>query len=630
MEPHSHVGPYEILEPLGAGGMGEVYRARDTRLDRDVAIKVLPADVAGSADRLARLRREARLLAQLSHQHVAQVHGVEEHDGTFFVVMELAPGETLDERMRGRGALPLAEVLPIAEQLCRGLAAAHAQGIVHRDLKPSNITVAEDASGRLSVKILDFGLAKAFSNSEDTTGLTSSPTELAATRDGVIQGTAPYMSPEQARGKAADQRTDVWAFGTVLYEMLAGRRAFDGATVSDVIAAILQREADLGALRHDVPPEMHRVLRRCLAKDPDDRLRDMADVRLAIADSLEAPFAAAGPAVAGEGRSFGVGLALAGMVVAALAGAWGARAWSPEPQKPVTRLAIPLPKGHLLTSPPAISADGRTIAYATSATPSGSTQVYVRRLEEGEARLVPGPDNGEYPQLSSDGTEVVFNRNGALWKAATAGGAPSELMASPTGFGSVWISPSEMLVAPALDRLVRVSTTDGTFAPATEVDRLAGEYAHTWPQVLAGGRMALFRVWGVGEVNGTALLDLESGERRLIAPHRYGFYTGNGALAVIDNTSNTLRAARLDLTGTDTLSGEIPVLEGFYWGVGDNREWLSFSETGTLVYARGDPADRRFVWTDGRGNEELIDPARRVNIDPKLSFDGTKIVFRDT
>jgi len=328
---------------------------------------------------------------------------------------------------------------------------------------------------------------------------------VAATREGVIQGTAPYMSPEQARGKAADQRTDAWAFGCVLYEMLTGNRAFTGETVSDVLAAILQTEPDLGKLPSDTPAGFRRLLQRCLAKDAEQRLRNLSDIRLQLRDALREAAAPGTPAAARSSITRTVILTAAAMLVAALAGVWAAGQRA-TPSGLVTRLAIPLPTGHLLTSPPAISADGRTIAYA--ATDTGASRIFVRRLEEDVARLVPGTDGAEYPALSFDGSEIVFNRNGVLWKAATAGGAPAEVIDAATGFGSVWMSPTELLISPALDRLVRVSTVDGSWEPMTEVDREGGEYAHTWPQVLPGGKLVVLNVWGDLDSRGTALLDL--------------------------------------------------------------------------------------------------------------------------
>jgi len=318
------LGAYRILEKLGEGGMGEVYLAEDSRLGRKVAIKVLPPAFATDVERLARLRREAQLLAQLSHQNIAQLYGLEEHDGTWFLVMELAAGETLEERIRLNGPLPLTEALPIATQLCAGLAAAHDQGIVHRDLKPANIVVAEDSAGALSVKILDFGLAKSTAETNDIR-LSTSPTEIAATRDGVIQGTAPYMSPEQARGKPADRRTDLWAFGCVLYEMLTARRAFDGETVSDVITAILSSEPDAAALSGSLPPALRRLLRRCLEKDPDLRLRDVGDARLELREAVDeivgGAVLAGAPPTAGRQGGFWVAAALT-LGIALAAGIW--------------------------------------------------------------------------------------------------------------------------------------------------------------------------------------------------------------------------------------------------------------------------------------------------------------------
>jgi len=626
----SELGAYHVLDKLGAGGMGEVYLAEDTRLGRKVAIKVLPEAFATDVERLGRLRREAQLLAQLSHQNIAQLYGLEEHAGTWFLVMELAPGETLAERIDDIGPLPLTEALPIATQLCAGLAAAHDQGIVHRDLKPANIVVAEDSAGGLRVKILDFGLAKSVAESTST-GLSTSPTEIAATRDGVIQGTAPYMSPEQARGKPADRRTDVWAFGCVLYEMLSARRAFDGETVSDVITAILSAEPDAAALPAGLPPALRRLLRRCLEKDPDLRLRDVGDARLELRDAVGE---IGGVAVTDSPRPgrWGAGVALVAMLAAALVGAWAARQWAaaPEQARPVSRLSIALPPGHMLRGAPAISADGRTIAYPAAAARAGASQIYVRALDDAEPRAIAGSEGGEEPSLSADGSQIAFAMNGALWLAAVAGGSPVELASAREPFGSSWISDGEILHSPRLGGgLVRQSLGDGDPVVVTEVGLDRGEYAHGWPQVLPGGQQAIFHVWGNPAARGTSLLQLDDATTRVLAQNQFGFYTTSGVLAVVDFVSNTLRAGRLDLTSDERLAGAVPVLEGFYWSNESGSAWLAFSDTGTLVYARGDPSNRRLVWVDATGQTTLVDADRRISVDPVLSFDGTRIVFRE-
>src|SRR5262245_48320326 len=333
----TRIGPYHIVAPLGAGGMGEVFRARDTTLERDVAVKILPRAVVDDADRRARFEREARILASLNHPHIAAIYGVEQGDGVHALVLELVDGETLADRLRA-GALPVREALAIARQIADALDAAHEKGIVHRDLKPANIAIARSDV----VKVLDFGLAKAGGDGS-TEGLTHSPTvTVAGTRGGVVLGTAPYMSPEQARGKSVDKRADVWAFGCVVFEMLAGRAAFRGDTVSDVIVAILDREPDWRLLPADMPPALVRLLRRCLEKDPKRQLHDIADARLEIDDLVIAPAEIRdGPSPAGRPTAalwIGSGL-IAGALLTGVAVRFLAR---PSPTA-VTRFTITLP-----------------------------------------------------------------------------------------------------------------------------------------------------------------------------------------------------------------------------------------------------------------------------------------------
>jgi len=383
LAPGSRLGAYEIVSPIGAGGMGEVYRAHDTRLGRDVAVKVLPAAFVVDAERLARFEREARLLASLNHPHIAQIYGLETSP-TAFIVMELVAGETLADRLRSapgsrtRG-MPIAESLGIARQIVDALDAAHERGIVHRDLKPANVALTADGS----VKVLDFGLAKAESAAAGGFELTHSPTVIAPTVDGVLLGTAPYMSPEQARGKPVDKRADIWAFGCVLYEMLTGRRAFDGETMSDAIAAILERTPDWTKLPAETPTAVRSLLDRCLQKDPRRRLRDIGDA----AHDLDGDEASARqqPATNTSGyRSWALPLALgalAGIGAAAIGGA--ALASRRGPEAPSFARVVRLTSGTAREVAPVISPDGKWVAYLSDA--GGPGNVWVKFIAGGEA-----------------------------------------------------------------------------------------------------------------------------------------------------------------------------------------------------------------------------------------------------
>jgi serine/threonine protein kinase len=403
----TRLGPYEILSPLGAGGMGEVYRARDTKLDRDVAIKVLPEAFAADPDRIARFQREARTLASLNHPNIAIIHGLEQAGDVHALVMELVEGDDLSQRI-ARGPIPLDEALPIARQMCEALEAAHELGIIHRDLKPANIKVTPDGV----VKVLDFGLAKLTEASTGTGGspaaLSMSPTlSLHATMSGVILGTAAYMSPEQARGKTVDKRADIWAFGAVLYEMLTGRRAFDDEDVSMTLSKVLQREPDFDALPPTVPARVSQALRVCLRKDPKQRAGDIRDVRLALEGAFETTVpGTAAPAPAIQPRPLwrrALPVVAAAVVASALV---GAAAWmlKPTPPSPVTRFALALGEGQQIqlvsNQGLAFSPDGTQLVYVVN------NQLYLR-VHVGPRRIIrqQGPIS---PVFSPDGRSIAF------------------------------------------------------------------------------------------------------------------------------------------------------------------------------------------------------------------------------
>ncbi len=414
MEPGTRLGHYEILAPLGEGGMGAVYRARDTTLERDVAIKVLPEGWASDPDRLARFEREAKLLASVNHPNIATIHGFEEFDGVRFIAMEVAEGKSLADRITADGRIRPDEALDIARQIALALEAAHAAGVIHRDMKPANVHVAADGT----VKVLDLGLAKAYeedgSASEASQKLSESPTMMEATRAGVIMGTAPYMSPEQARGKPVDKRTDIWSFGCVLLEMLTGQPTFAGETVSDVIAAILEREPDWDAVPDDVPWRIVDLLRQCLVKNADGRLHDIADARIGIVTAIADPEGGDAPPARSDQaaklswrRAIPTPVAAAMVVVAAVA-VWVATLGSSgSPAPPMTtKLTVELPSYVQLQaggapSPLAISPDGRHLVYG--AQEAGVYRLYLRRLDELSATPLTGSEGGYNPFFSPDG-----------------------------------------------------------------------------------------------------------------------------------------------------------------------------------------------------------------------------------
>ena len=440
------LGPYAVTAKIGEGGMGEVYRARDTKLDRDVALKVLPEAFTSDPDRLARFEREAKVLASLNHPNIGHIYGLEEAEGQKALVLELIEGPTLADRI-AQGPIPIDEALPIAKQIAEALEAAHEAGVIHRDLKPANIKVREDGT----VKVLDFGLAKAVLGGSSGSDPSQSPTvTAAATASGVILGTAAYMSPEQARGKPVDKRSDIWSFGCVLYETLTGRVAFRGETLSDTVVQILDREPDWTALPAGTPPVADRLLRRCLNKDSRKRLRDIGDARVELDEALAAP---AGAESASVSESLGAGsvgsvptlqrralpwvAAGAAVVAAGLAG-WVLRS-VPVPAAP-DAFAVTLPEGTSLSGriPAALSPDGRTLVYIGGR--DGVTRLYRRPMDQVDALPIADTDGARAPFFSPDGEWVCFTVGSALMRVRLAGGTAETVCIFPVpgGFSAGW------------------------------------------------------------------------------------------------------------------------------------------------------------------------------------------------
>jgi serine/threonine protein kinase/dipeptidyl aminopeptidase/acylaminoacyl peptidase len=461
---------YRIDSKLGEGGMGEVYCAHDERLDRDVAIKVLPEEVAQDEARLARFEREAKLLASLSHQNIATLYGLEEHEGQRFLVMELAEGETLAERIK-KGAIPVDDALPIALQIAEGLEAAHEQGIIHRDLKPANVMLSPEGK----VKVLDFGLAKAWAPDEGDAELTHSPTLTAQmTAAGVLLGTAAYMSPEQARGKPVDKRADIWAFGCVLYEMLTGRRAFDGDTVTDVLAAVVRTEPDWSLLP-GLPVRVRRTLERCLVREPKDRLRDIGEARIALGTTTtEEPEEAAPDS--GRRRRVRRSLFITGGIVLAATLVAGLIGWSlkPTPYQPVRRFELLVDDLQVdFVRSVLISPDGSKILIPSQG------RLWIRDLMVLDSREVPGSSNSEFCCWSPDGSHVAFLAGGRVWKAPSDGGSSSPVATVPADVGGsgglAWTATGQILVTGGAETgILQVSDQGGEFReilPLDEHDR---------------------------------------------------------------------------------------------------------------------------------------------------------------
>ena len=636
----ARLGAYELVSPLGAGGMGEVWRATDTRLGRDVALKFLPAASGSSLDRLARFEREARLLASLSHPNIATVFGLEEVDGQRLLAMELVPGEELAERLK-RGPIPLGEALLIAGQIAGAVEEAHDHGVVHRDLKPGNVKLTPDGK----IKVLDFGLAKVWSGDVEAAAssdpaVSESPT-LAhpGTMAGVLLGTAAYMSPEQARGKGVDKRADIWSFGVVLYEMLAGKGPFEADTLSDVLVAVLTREPDWQALPAAVPAGVRDLLKRCLERSPKNRLHDIADARIEIQEALEA--LSKEPAGTTAKRSWGRRFTRAvpwGLCVLALAfGAWGFLRPPPPAPRLRARLAVPLPESarvrFMVGSSVALSPDGSTLVYT-----GAPNQLFIRPLDSPEAIPIRGSENGHSPFFSPDGKWVGFFGGGSLKKIPAEGGLATALSAAATGYGGSWgrdRTAETIVFAPTpFSGLLHLSPDGG---PARALTTLApGERSHRWPQVLPDGSAVLFTVYRDPgfENSSIAVLSLKTGERRtLVDGGGYGRYVRGNAVAGPDYLvwaqggellAAPFDAARLQITGP-------PV--AFQDGVANNptnaSAQFSFSNEGSLAYLPGGEwgkeEEQPLLWVDRKGGNRPIGAARRNFSNPRLSPDGRRL-----
>jgi len=606
---------YEIVGPLGAGGMGEVYRARDTRLARDVAIKILPIGLAADPDRLARFEREARVLASLNHPNIAAIYGVEQAGDTRAIVLELVEGEDLSVHLHGQ-RLRADEATAIAAQIAAALDAAHERGIVHRDLKPANIRVTPDGT----VKVLDFGIAKPGADGSSS-NLTHSPTTIGPTADGTLLGTAPYMSPEQARGKAVDKRTDIWAFGCVLFEMVTGRKAFAGETTSDVIAAILQGEPDWSAVPAGTPDGLRALLERCLDKDPKRRLRDIADA----VPYLESRAGAAPPV----GRSApwtaiaGVGVACALLGAAAAASLLRGRAPSaPGSGATQGRMTFSLPA--IATPTLAISADGSTLAW-TAATRDGPLRVFARRLDQPDAVELRGTDGATLPFLAPDGRAIGFFAGGALKRVDLASASVQTLSRSAeVSLGGTW-SVNDVIIYSDRFGLRQIPAGGGESRIVVPLNKQFHENSLRYPQFLPDGRHFVYVARsGRPEESGAYLGSLDAPPRRLFSTLSKIMFAPPGYLLLV--REGALIAQPFDVAAA-RLSGEAVTLAGdvFAQTVG-LAAVFSVSDNGVLVYAPGRPDPMATLrWFD-RGGRSLgvFDGPHALN-QFRLAPDGRRV-----
>jgi serine/threonine protein kinase len=630
LAPGTRLGAYEILTLIGSGGMGEVYRATDTKLHRDVAIKVLPADVAADADRLARFEREAQVLASLNHPNIAHIHGIEDSTGVPALVMELVEGPILADRI-AKGPIPLDEALPIAKQIAEALEAAHEQGIIHRDLKPANVKVRPDGT----VKVLDFGLAKAFDPAAATAAnATLSPTlSVHVTQAGMILGSAAYMSPEQARGKPVDKRADIWAFGCVMFEMVTGTRPFDAGDTTSVLARIIEREPDWRALPPGTPGGLRSFMARCLRKDPAQRLHDIADVRILLDDvSNDRENATTVIAPTRKYREWAAWTAAAVFLGAALFIATRSSTM-PSSNEAISFPVFP-PEGNTfatslnttLSVPSfALSPDGHSLVFAAQAR-GARPQLWLRSLDQVSARPLTGTEDALSPMWSPDSRWIAFFSDGNLKKVPAAGGAVQVITQTTTDVrGGTWCPDGTILFGSGTDPILRVNAAGGAPTPVTVIDAPTEEQ-HRYPSMLIDGRHFLYTVLSqrpdqtgvyVGSLDGRT-------KKRLVHATASGVYVQPGYLLLVDGDTllgQVFDTERLELKGQPLLVAEQAGRDSAYLSA------VSTSRTGIVAYASPVFASGRLTWIDRRGKTlDSTSVPEGDYTDFRLAPDGTRLV----
>jgi len=636
----ARLGPYEIQASLGAGGMGVVYHATDTKLGRPVALKIIRAELVANEEGLRRFEREARVLASLNHPRIAAIHSIEESNGTRFLVLEYVPGPTLAERLR-RGPLSLREALQVGKQIAEALGAAHAKGIIHRDLKPANIKVSENGQ----VKVLDFGLAKSIEPERAPVAAESAPTVSVEVSQAVtVLGTAAYMSPEQACGKELDSRTDIWSFGCVLYEALTAKQVFRGQTVTEVLAAVIEREPDWQVLPSDTPPAVSILLRRCLRKDASSRLRDIGDARIELEDVLAGPPAAT-VKPGGMTRRTAIS-ALAGAAAGAAGmGVFGLSRWRNATPRSLTRFSIPLPEGNVAEASfnrrVGISPDGTHVAYNVSLAGQGintaASKFYLRSLSELEPKLVSAA--GGTPFFSPDGHWVGFFGPGSppgtiqLRKIGVGGGAPVTLCSIGPYAGGTWAADDTIYFVGAMPGgVMRIPAVGGQPKEVAKIDFDKGERMHKFPCALPGGKALLFtvstseaetfddaRIVGLNIETGQRATLVEGGTHPLYSPSGHLVYARGGNLLAI-----RFDAKRLKITGQP-----FTVLEGVLMSVNSGVANYDISTSGDLVYVPGtaDKGARTLVWVDRNGKTEPLPLPPRSYLHPRISPDMRQLAI---
>ena len=607
IEPGARLGHYQVVEAIGAGGMGEVYRARDLKLGREVAIKVLPEAFSKEDERLARFEREAKLLAQLNHPGIATLHGLEEHDGLEFLVMELVEGETLADRLRRR-PIPLESALPLFCQIAEALDAAHNKGVLHRDLKPPNIMVTEDEH----IKILDFGLAKAMVTETETE--TESPTISRGTETGVVLGTPAYMSPEQARGLSLDERSDIWSFGCVLYETLTGRTCFGGNTVSDTIASILKESPQWDGLPTTTPKALERLLRRCLQKDPRQRLRDIGDARLDIQEILDQPDLASVD-MRPRARPSMIPWAVSAVLLTVIIFLVFVGTESGDRER-LQVVSVATPPGTSVQTV-VVSPDGSALAIV-AAEREGTTSLWVRDLDSATARRLPGTEGAAYPFWSPDGRNLGFFSGSQLNKTVAQGGPVEALAEVPSARGGSWGPSGTIVLTMAGDStLFRIPETGGEPTPVTV--QTPGENSHRYPSFLPDGKHVIYfaRNPVSPELGGVwvASLDGNTPPRQLVDAHSLAVYAHPGFL--IYRRGEHLIAQRFDASALTFTDDPVPIVDEVWFDPAfSGLANFSASDNGMLTYRGGGIEKTTLTWYDRGGNEleQLGEAANYLNL----------------
>jgi len=635
----SQIGPYTIDRELGRGGMGVVYLARDTRLDRAVAIKALPEELASDPARLERFEREAKTLAQLNHPNVAGIHGVEEYEGARYLVLEYVEGETLAE-MLDRGPLPVDEGIELAVQIAAGVEAAHEAGVIHRDLKPGNVIVTPE--GR--AKVLDFGLARVEETSSLSSGamsesptLTSPAIQHSPTMPGVILGTAAYMSPEQARGRRVDKRTDIWSFGVVLYEMLTGASPFVGETATDSIGAILHREVDFSLLPAGTPANVQRVVRRCLVRDKMRRLQSIGDARVELLDVEEAASAPAAD------RRFGwrtlAGSAVGAALVVGLVGVWLGASRGGETRASVQRFSIDVAgEGRTIDdrwgAHFALSPDGTRLAITLREGPERT--LWVRSLDSDRMTRLSGTEGAGHVSFSPDGQWILFADNEALQRVSVSGGTPIKICeVGGDHRGATWMDDGRVVFSPSqTDALMIVEASGGEPAPLTTLDESKNERSHRWPDYVPEADAIVFTAQRFGTTFNEAsidVLDMGTGERKtLVRGGAYGRILPSGHLVFMREAS--LYAAPMDLDRLELIGEPIPVIDGITYSASNGGTQAAFSRTGTLLYLAGGERNWSEKMLTAVDMEGAVTPLVEEYADyngPAVSPDGRRVAFID-